>query len=366
MHFEGLGASSFQIGLIQTVFWAGILLFSPFWGSLADLKGDGKKILLTTSIIAILLLPLLGLSENIWKMLLLLFLISSLTSSFQPIALALASERSSKKERGYNMSIYSSSRGLGITIGRISAGLLLSYLIFKDIFLIYTIIGILAVLCIIKLPKKNGVNHSENNILKESFKKILPTKLGELWTKNGHKYLLSAIFLRKLAMTGVDSMLAVFIVSNRGLTATQMGLITGIGPGLQIVFMILFGKTVDRVGRKEIYSFGFLLCSIVPIIYATSTTFNGFILGSIILGISFSAVTTGTTAFIGDITPNKRQGELLGVRKTVQGLAGVIGGLLGGVLTFLVGFESMFFIMSLLMIIGAFVAYYNTKKTLKH
>ncbi len=366
IYFESLSGSSFQIGLIQSALWGGILVFSPFWGSLADKTGRSKGILLSTMIIGALLIPFLGFSENIWFLLMILTLISIFTSSFQPIILSITSKNSSKEKRGSNMSIYNSSRSLGIAAGRFFAGILLSLFIFRDIFWIYFVVGLGAIFSTYLIPVKEDKGHISIDILKKSFKKVIPTKLGELWHANGHKYLLIAIFLRKAAMTGVASMLAVFVTTVRDLSNAQMGLIVGVGPAIQVLFMVLFGKLVDGIGRKEIYTLGFLACSTVPVIYSFSSTFYGFMVGSAVLGISFSAITAGTTAFIGDIAPHSRQGEILGVRKTIQGISGVFGGLIGGIITSVLGFNYMFYSMSLLMIFGTLIAFFYTTKTMNH
>ena len=367
MLFEGISASSFQIGLIQSAMWGGILIFAQFWGALADITGEKRKVLMFSTVVAGVLMPFFSIIENIWGLLFLMFVISSFSSSFPPIGLAITSERSEKDDRGRNMSVFNSSRSVGITTGRMLAGVFLGFMAYREIFLFYGAVGIATVLAVWKLSGTDSHRSFEiKNAVKESLKKIVPRDLGRLWHKNGHKYLLMAIFIRKAAITGVYSMLPIFIVTVKGLSNGSMGVIAGTGPAVQIILMLVFGNLVDRLGRKKVFSAGFLLCATVPIIYAYSTTFWMFISGSIILGIAFSAITAGTTAFIGDIAPKKRQGELLGVRKTVQGLAGVFGGIAGGVLTGIMGYHGMFYTMSGMMVLGFFIALYKTSETLSH
>ncbi len=53
----------------------------------------------------------------------------------------------------------------------------------------------------------------------------------------------------------------------------------------------------------------------------------------VILGVGFAGFITGVTTFIGDIAPKDKEGELMGLIKVSQGLGGVVGPAVAGVVS---------------------------------
>jgi fucose permease len=67
-----------------------------------------------------------------------------------------------------------------------------------------------------------------------------------------------------------------------------------------------------------------------------------------LLAAAFSAETTGTYAFIGDIAPTARESELMGLHSTFRGFGGMVGPPIIGFVATVTSFETAFAAASLL------------------
>ena len=97
---------------------------------------------------------------------------------------------------------------------------------------------------------------------------------------------------------------------------------------------------------------GFALSAIAPCIFVLSTHIAVMMLGYTALGMSFSSLYIGSTAHIGDRIPADRQGSMLGLYETCRGAGGVLGPLVAGAITPLVGFRGMFVTMGSIAALG--------------
>jgi MFS family permease len=120
-----------------------------------------------------------------------------------------------------------------------------------------------------------------------------------------------------------------------------MGVILAFNPAGQIVFMYLFGRIADSAGRKPLIVAGMAGSGLFAVVAALSAVPSSSILRIVVIAVafviiaaSFSAMTTGALAFIGDVAPPERESELMGLRSTAKGLGGVLGPpIIGGLAT---------------------------------
>ena len=154
---------------------------------------------------------------------------------------------------------------------------------------------------------------------------------------------LSTVF-RQMAIHGAFALLAVYMAS-LGISPKWIGLIAAINTGTQVLGLIIFGWLADRMGRRRIFMLGFALSALSPIVFASTTHIAAMMVGYMTLGLSFSSLYIGSTAYIGDRVPQDQQGSMFGLYETSRGIGGVLGPIIAGTITPLVGYRIMFLVM---------------------
>jgi MFS family permease len=147
----------------------------------------------------------------------------------------------------------------------------------------------------------------------------------------------------------------VYLLSEVGVSEFVMGALLAINPAAQMAFMYLFGRVADGWGRKPLIVAGMAGAGAHALVMATAVLPGTIPLRAAVaagalflLAAAFSAETTGTYAFIGDIAPTARESELMGLHSTARGFGGMAGPPLVGVVATVTTFETAFAAASLL------------------
>lgn len=365
LYLKDLGASPFVISLSEVAFWGANLLFAPLWGALSDASGRRRAILVGTSFGAALLLPVFGMVDTVAGVLGLRFLFSAIAVGFPPVAIAAMSLHADTTRRGRSLSPYHTSRAVGFLLGWGTSGVILDLLGFGGAFTAFAAVGIaggVAALLVRHVDTPEPVSARE--VLREARKRWVPSRGDATLREDGLHWLLAAIFLRKVAFVGIFSLIAVYAVDVLGLRRALLGYVLAMNPLFQLLFIEFFATVADRRGRRVVLNIGFL--ATVPIPFMLLSAGNPLVFGAAyaLLGFSFAAMVQGSTAFIGDVAPAGRQGELMGFRKSAQGLAGVAGPLLAGGLATVYGYRVMLVVMGLLSIAALLVVWWGTDESL--
>ncbi len=337
LYLKGISSSPLAISLLTSFIWLGMLIGSGSWGALSDRYS--KRLLLGVILTASagatgalgLLLPAFGVLAAA-------FLRVLMVTGISPITLAIISAHSTMANRGRNMSYLTSSQSLGSALGSITAGFLLAIVGFRYGFIALAGLPIVAMLLVPSIP--GAVTPVRTRVQRR--KLIKRTGLSGLYIGG---------ILRQMGTTGSASLIYVYMAT-LGIPAGTMGTVNAVGPTTSILGMLLFGRLADRIGRRAVFCLGFGLSALVPLVFAMAKSAWVMALGYMTLGIAFSSLYTGSAAYIGDRIPVESQGAMLGLFDSSRGLGGVLGPLVAGAITPVLGFRGMFLTMSGIAAIG--------------
>jgi EmrB/QacA subfamily drug resistance transporter len=165
-------------------------------------------------------------------------------------------------------------------------------------------------------------------------------------------------FLGRLDQTIVNLALPK-IINDFGITVTAAGWIGTAYILANAVFVPIWGKLGDTVGRKKIYLIGFSLFIVGSVLAGLAWNLSSMIAFRIIQAIAGSADYPTAMAIIAVTFPEKKErAQALGIWSASFGVAAVFGPLLGGPLIDNFGWRSVFLINLPVGIIGALMAWF--------
>jgi MFS family permease len=155
---------------------------------------------------------------------------------------------------------------------------------------------------------------------------ILGSRLKEM------RLLLPGMVLQTLGAGMLLPILPSFAVNSLGMTATHYSILLIIGGGCTILGLIPMGKLSDTFGKKWFLIVGFLAFGVVLFALTGHPPLALAFFSAFILGISYSAVLPAWNALLAAYVPPGQQGLGWGVFSTVEGIGGMIGPFVGGLL----------------------------------
>lgn len=106
----------------------------------------------------------------------------------------------------------------------------------------------------------------------------------------------------------------------------------------------IYGKLVDRVGRKSVFIFGIIVFIIGSSLCGLSGSMLQLIIFRAIQGIGAGAIMPVAMTIIADIYPLDKRANILGLSSAFWGIASVVGPLCGGFIVDTVGWHWIFFV----------------------
>ncbi|WP_191965437.1 MULTISPECIES: MFS transporter [Haloferax] len=352
------GGSTFAVGMVQTAYWFGLMLFAPLWGAIADVTGRQRGVLVATGVGATLAAgALVVFDPGPWGAIGLRGIYAAFAAGFPPVMLTIASSLGGTEKRGRELGFYNSARAAGFTGGQLAAGFVVGIFLPADLYIFIVVTSLASTLAVARLggtTERKSVN--PNSILTELRGRLIPAREDRAHLRtNGLRWLYVALALRNVTVLGVMALMPVYLPQRLGVTELQMGALLALNHGLQVGFNYLFGHVADTAGRKVLITTGMAGSAAFTLVAAASSLPGSLVgrlaisaFGFVLLAASFSAMTTGSLAFIGDVAPKSRASELMGLQSTAKGVGGVLGPTLVGALAALVGVATAFAIASVL------------------
>ena len=364
--YIGRRGSPLAVGLVYTVFWFGSMVFSPVWGAVADITGRRRAVLVTTAVMATVTALPLVVVRSVWGMLAFRGVFAVFAVGFLPVILAIVSERGGSAARGQELGFFNTARAFGLTAGQLFSGILLGLLAPPELFLVVVgIAGAVAVAAVLigDPTPTPATDPTLRELYGEVRRRLVPTTGERDLSTHGLRWLYLGVLLRNATVLGIGSLLPVYLVSGLGTSEYLMGVLLAVNPAAQMGFMYLLGVTSDTVGRKPLIVGGLAGSGLYGLVMAGAVLPGSLsaraavaALAFLLLAASWSALFTGSVAFIGDIAVSERESELMGLRETARGIGGVVGPTLFGLIATFVGYPLTFVGGSLLALVAAVVA----------
>ncbi|MFC7167697.1 MFS transporter [Halospeciosus flavus] len=349
---ERLGGSPFAVSMVLGAYFGGMMLFAPFWGAVADATGRRRDVLLWTSALATLTVPLLVVAEGVWAPIGLRGLYAVFAAGFSPVMLSFASARGGDDDRGSEMGFFNSARGAGITVGQVGAGVLLGLATPDTFYLVVAGVSAVSVLAVALVTDPADVDGTTDpkTVVSEVRRRLFPPPdEREHFDRGGLRWLYVALVARNTTVLGVISLLPTYFAGPVGASTAVMGLLLALNPAGQTVCMYVFGKAADAYGRKPLITAGIAGSGAFAVLAAAASlpTAEGVRvvvagLAMVLIAASFSAMNTGAVAFIGDVAPPEHESGLMGLRTTAKGLGGLLGPVLVGSLATATSYRTAF------------------------
>lgn len=360
-------ASALVVGLVTTAYFLGMTVFSPFWGAVADVTGRRRTVLVVTGLGATLALAPLFLFSGVWVPILSRGLYAVFAVGFAPVMLAVVSARGGDEGRGRSLGFFNAARATGFSGGQLAVGMLLGMLAPDGLYSIIVAGSLVSTLVVVFLddsvaPQPDS-QPTVRELLAEVRRRLLPAvdDRGHL-RRNGLWMLYVALAFRNATVMGLFGLMPVYLPETLGISEFTMGALLALNPAGQTVFMLLFGRVADAWGRKPLVVAGIAGSGLFALVAAAATLFTGPLrlavaaLSFVIIAAAYSAMTTGALAFIGDVAPDERESELMGLRSTAKGIGGVVGPVVVGGLVSVVGYPTAFAVGSSMAFVAAGLA----------
>ena len=120
-----------------------------------------------------------------------------------------------------------------------------------------------------------------------------------------------------------------------GLSNTTLGLLTALGPNAfgAALGALIGGRLGDLLGRKRIYQYDLLLYAFGTLLVVFSVNLPMLLIGTFIVGVAVGADVPTSLALIGEFSPSKARGRLMGLSQVAWSLGPIVVFVLAFVLT---------------------------------
>jgi len=141
-----------------------------------------------------------------------------------------------------------------------------------------------------------------------------------------------------------------------GASLLFMGFIVGIYSMVHIPSNLIFGRLVDKFGRKRLIAFGVFLDGVSMLLYALAQDPYFLLFGRIIHGIGGGFGGPATMSYISDATAKKRSGRGMALYGMSIGFSNLVGFMLGGLVAEMIGASNLFFIIAIILFVMSFTS----------
>jgi MFS family permease len=286
-------------------------------------------IIFTASIIQLVSLLLFSFVGSVVWFYPLMILQSLVFGLFAPSSVAVVSDMATPEKIGSVMGVYFTAMGLGQFIGPLVTSFLSTYLIYRQMFLVLTLLPVVGLLA--TLSWKSQVKHTkkvapavakEQKNLTASFKRIFRSR-------NLLGLCLSRVIF-SLSVGVIGALFSVWTKKDLLFTTAMIALLFAARGVANTTIRIPAGRIVDRIGKKIPLLFAFSLVTLAFLIFSVTDNFLAIFLAMAIHGLAWGLRIIPDTAIMTESVTSRDKGLALAILMSMFGLGSAIGSFTAG------------------------------------
>ncbi|HET6306860.1 MAG TPA: MFS transporter [Rhodopila sp.] len=352
LYVEQLGVTD-HAAIVQ---WSGIAygatfltaaLTAPLWGRLGDRYGR-KLMLIRASLGMAVAMSLIGLSQNVWQ-LVLLRLLAGLLGGYSSGSMVLVATQTPKARTAWALGMMSSGIMAGNLAGPLIGGVLPGLIGIRMTFLAAGAIIFVAFLATTFLIKEDKRPRPAAGTKQQ-------VGFASVQDKRPVVAMLVIGMLLMFANMSIEPIITVYvaqIVANPGHVTIVAGLVMSAAALGSIISASRLGKMADRVGHWTVIIGCLAVCAVLLIPQAFVTAGWELVGLRFLMGLSLGGLLPCVAAVIRHNVPERSAGSILGYSTSSQYVGQVVGPLAGGFAGGHFGMRSVFLGTSVLMAAGA-------------
>lgn len=175
--------------------------------------------------------------------------------------------------------------------------------------------------------------------------------LEKIWTKSFISISLVQLLIF-LSFYALLTTLPIYVIDQLGGNEAEGGLVVTAMLLAAIIVRFFSAKLLDKIGKKRGLVISVAVFMLTSFLYLFIESYTSLLALRFFHGFSFGIITTATGAIAADIIPASRKGAGLGYFAMAMNVAVVLGPFIGLTLIQYVSFQTLFFILSVLMIVA--------------
>ena len=342
--------------------WAGILtgvpaltmaIFSPIWGSLADIYG--RKIMVERAMFGgAFTIFLMASVTNVYQLLFFRILQAALTGSVAA-CIALVSSSSPSSKMGYSLGLMQTAIFAGTSIGPLLGGVIADNFGYRNSFRITAMLLFIAGLLVFFLVKEDFHPLSKKETYSNNFWKNLKT----IFSSRQLVIMIFVFFLVHFSVMIVNPVFALFIeetfVTIKSISSTT-GVMLALTGFASVFSSAYIGRLSDKFGYKKLLIISILGAGIFYLPHAFVSNISQLIVLRIFLGLFYGGILPTANTIISLSTSPYDRGKAFGVTTSATCLGNTLGPLAGGLVASTLSLKAVFiFTAAVLILTGIWI-----------
>lgn len=331
-------------GIAYGITFLGAGLVAPLWGKFADIYGR-KPILLRASLAMAICMSLIGMSQNIWQ-LVILRLMAGLLGGYSSGAVVMVASQTPRKHSGWALATLSTGVLAGTLLGPLVGGYLPGLIGIRQTFFLAGGVIFLAFLATYFLL------HEDRSAVKRQRRPAKVSAWSLIPDRRPVFAMLVTVMMLMLANMSIEPIITVYVgaLVDASQVVRTAGLVMAASALGSILAARRLGRLADRIGSWKVITACLAVSGLLIIPQAFVTDSAQLLVLRFLMGMALSGLLPAINATIRHNVPDGAVGTILGYATSSQYAGQVVGPMLGGFIGGHMGMRPVFLVTAALLL----------------